>query len=89
VISPTSIYIFLKKRSRRGQSTHFTAGESWEKPAAELALPTACDSTYNQDFLMQDTLITTTVLKQQAAALLCEEKKVIYMGTFQAKTVLC
>lgn len=74
-----------KKRSRRGQSTHFTVGESWEKPAAELSLPTPYDSTHNQEFLTEDILITTTVLKQQKAALLCEETKLFILELFRQR----
>lgn len=60
-------------------------GAGWEKPATELSLPTPCDSTYNQDFLIEDTLITTMVLEQQKAPFLCEETKLSILELFRQR----
>lgn len=75
---------WYEKGSKRGQSTHFSAGENCKKPAAGLPLPTPCDSTHNQDFL---TDTHSYGIKTKNPALLCEEK--IYTGILQAEPVLC
>lgn len=52
-------------------------GENGEKPAAELPLPTPCDSTHNQDFLTEDILIAM-VLKQETPNFCVKEKSYLY-----------
>lgn len=66
-----------EKGRKRGQSAHFSVGENCEKPAAELPLPTPCDSTHNQDFLTEDAL-TAMVLKQKAQNFCVKEKSYLY-----------
>lgn len=80
-----SIYVLKKKKEAEEDRVRTSLWESWEKPAAELSLPTPCDSTHNQEFLTEDILITTTVLKQQKAAPLCEETKLFIPELFRQR----